>query len=84
MSDRKLNPFALNRRAFLGAAAAGGGVAVTAGMAGAASPAPANPVHVEPDLVDATSNAPSYWAHPKRVQPKAALHPEPLDAALKG
>lgn len=71
------NFFRLNRRAFLGAAAVTGGAAAS----GAAIAAP-RPTHVEPDLADATSNAPSYWAHPKR-RAKAAEHVEPLERALK-
>lgn len=79
----KLNPFALSRRAFLGAAAAGGGVMASGvGAAGAVAPAVAS-THVEPDLVDATSNAPSYWAHPKRMAKTAAVQDDPAQLALK-
>lgn len=67
------NFFRLNRRAFLGAAAVAGGAAAT-GVAAAP-----RATHVEPDLTDATSNAPSYWAHPKRVAKRAAGHDEPLN-----
>jgi hypothetical protein len=83
-SGRALNAFALDRRAFMGAAAMTGGVAA-AGVAGAASAAPAsNPMHVEPDLTDATSNAPSYWAHPKRAGAALLEQDDPLSRALRG
>ena len=82
-SGGALNAFALDRRAFMGAAAMTGVAA--AGVAGGASAAPApNTMHVEPDLTDATSNAPSYWAHPKRAGAALAEQDDPLSRALRG
>lgn len=84
MSERKLNAFSLDRRAFLGAAAAAG-AASASGAAVAAGPDPASSVHVEPDLADATSNAPSYWAHPRNAAKRRPVElDDPLQIALSG
>jgi hypothetical protein len=76
---RKSGPFALNRRAFFGAAAAGLGAAGAPGLAGAA---PVRATAVEPDLTDATANAPGYSGQPRR-RPSSAADVDPLDLALK-
>jgi hypothetical protein len=59
-----------------------GGVTAAGVVGGAASAS--NPMHVEPDLTDATSNAPSYWAHPKRAGAAIGEQDDPLSRALRG
>ncbi|GEM_PF-6947477 len=85
MSDAKKpartnSAFSVSRRTFFGAAAAAG---AATGLGGAAKAAPRR-AFTEPDLVDATSNAPGYSAHPKKAKPQAAVESDPLDRALRG
>lgn len=78
MAKRKTSLFRMNRRAFFGAAAAAAGL----GAAGAPAAASTAAIAVEPDLTDATANAPGYSGQPKR-RAKAAGSEEPLERALR-
>ena len=77
MSKRGL--FALDRRAFFAAATASLGALGVPGL-GAAKTIRATAV--EPDLADATANAPGYVDQPRRRSPSVAAD-EPLDLALR-
>jgi hypothetical protein len=79
VSKKKFFFFAMDRRAFIGAAA----TAVGLGAAGAAPAlASGQPMAVEPDLTDATANAPGYSGQPKR-RAKVAVAEDPLEKALR-
>jgi hypothetical protein len=69
----------MDRRAFFGAAAASLGAA---GLPGLASAGPVSVAAVEPDLTDATANAPGYSGQPRRSRASATAI-EPLDLALR-
>ncbi len=78
---KKSRLFAMDRRAFFGAAAAAAGFGA-AGAPGAGAAASARPTSVEPDLTDATANAPGYSGQPKR-RAAPTVADDPLETALR-
>ena len=78
---KKLFFFAMDRRAFFGAAATAIGLGA-AGAPGVGAAASASSMAVEPDLTDATANAPGYSGQPKR-RAAPAVADDPLERALK-